>query len=357
MLRDGDVFSAECRIRLKEMIQAGVQPDEAQMVAGASYDRQNDWKKDDIRMNRLMKRCRRFWKRVSGPSYGKSVPEFQLLYPGFVVIVSLLSISFAQISGGSFAYKAKLGQRERIGKAVEFAEIKLPEITSGGEFLTHYRYGTFGASNPDEVDPNAPMVALTFDDGPNPKSTGRILEVLKENYSHATFFVVGTNAEQYQDTLKDIADAGCEIGNHTYNHANLTSLSSEEAWEQLDKVDRAVKKATGEGTTVIRPPYGAFDQDLLDRLNSPVVLWDVDTEDWSSRDASKIVEAVMSKVKDGDIVLMHDIYESTAEAVSIMVPRLKEEGFQILTVSEIAKYKGKELELGKAYGKLQGATE
>ena len=230
-------------------------------------------------------------------------------------------------------------------------------MTETGELLTHYRFESFGATDPDEVDVNAPMIALTFDDGPNPSNTARILDVLSANYSHATFFVVGTNAEQYQDTLKAISAAGCEIGNHTYNHANLTTISADEVAEQLEKVNRAVKKATGESTTVIRPPYGAYDEDLLAQLDAPVVLWDLDTEDWSSRDAQKVVEAVLTKVKDGDIVLMHDIYESTAEAVEIMVPKLKEQGFQIMSVSEMAEYKGKSLELGKAYGGFESSAQ
>ncbi len=219
--------------------------------------------------------------------------------------------------------------------------------------MTYYRFRSFGESNPDDIDVNAPMIAFTFDDGPNPENTERILKTLTENYSHATFFVVGSNAEKYPDTLKAIASAGCEIGNHTYGHANLTSISWEEAQEQIDKTNRAVNKAIGEDTTVIRPPYGAYDDNLLNALQEPVVLWDLDTEDWDSRDAQKIADNILSSVKDGDIVLMHDIYDSTADAVEIVVPKLKEQGYQIMSVSEMAAYKGKELELGKAYGKFK----
>ena len=226
----------------------------------------------------------------------------------------------------------------------------VPDEEVSGTFLTFYRFFGFGECDPDEVDVNAPMIALTFDDGPSPENTNRILDVLSENYSHATFFVVGTNAEQYPDTLKSIAEAGCEIGNHTFNHAKLTSLDAAAVDEQIEKVNRVVKKATGENTTVIRPPYGAYDDNLLAQLQEPVILWDVDTEDWESRNAQSIANAILSKVKDGDIVLMHDIYESTAEAIEIVVPKLKEQGYQIVTVSEMARYKGKTLELGTPYG-------
>lgn len=277
----------------------------------------------------------------------------------FIMIASIFCITLAQLSHGSKLriWYYKLTHDEVINKGIQYTTSQELQEQQPGTFLTYYRYQDFGSSNPNEVDTSAPMVALTFDDGPNPDYTMRILDVLNANYSHATFFVVGTNAENYPEVLKAVSAAGCEIGNHTYNHAKLTDLNSAEVEEQIDKVNRAVKKATGENTTVIRPPYGAFDDDLLNQLEEPVVLWDLDTEDWESRNAQKVVENVLSQVKDGDIILMHDIYESTAEAVEILVPKLKEQGFQILSVSEMAHYKGKELEFHKAYGEIEDAGE
>lgn len=282
-----------------------------------------------------------------------------ILYSVFIISVSIFCIVLAQLSHGSKlrVWYYKLTHDEVINKGIQYTADQGVENQQPGAFLTYYRFQSFGASNPNEVDTSAPMVALTFDDGPNPDYTMRILNVLNANYSHATFFVVGTNAENYPDVLKAVSASGCEIGNHTYNHAKLTDLSSAEVEEQIDKVNRAVKKATGENTTVIRPPYGAFDDNLLNQLTEPVVLWDLDTEDWESRNAQKVVENVLSQVKDGDIILMHDIYESTAEAVEILVPKLKEQGFQILTVSEMAHYKGKELEFHKAYGEIEDAGQ
>ena len=210
----------------------------------------------------------------------------------------------------------------------------------------------FNETNPEEVDAESPMIAFTFDDGPNPDYTKRILDVLKENYSHATFFVVGNNAENYPDMLKEIALAGCELGNHTSSHKNLTTLDSDGIKSQVAKVDESVQNATGSKTTVIRPPYGAYNDQVLSQLEVPVVLWNVDTEDWNSRNAQKIAKKILESVHDGDIVLMHDIYDSTAEAVEIVVPELKKRGFQIMSVSELARQKGKTLELGKAYGKI-----
>ena len=276
--------------------------------------------------------------------------EQKKLYAGFVVGTALTCIILAEVSqANSFrGWYYNLINRNSINKSVEYAEKEKSE--EYGSFITYYRYITFGASNPEAIDANAPMVALTFDDGPNPDYTNRILKVLEDNYSHATFFVVGTNAEKYQNTLREIALTGNEIGNHTYSHANLTELDLADVEEEIDKVNRVVKKATGESATVIRPPYGAYNDDVLNQLQQPVVLWDLDTEDWDSRNAQTIVDHIITNIDDGDIILMHDIYESTAEAVELLVPRLKEMGFQVVSISEMAEYKGKELELHKAHG-------
>lgn len=286
--------------------------------------------------------------------------ENRHIYAIYIVAATafcLFAVQFAP--GSSFRnWYYNLINKPIINKEIQYmADGREEQEMKKGTFLTYYRHAAFGATNPEEVDPNAPMIALTFDDGPNSDYTQRILDVLAANYSHATFFVVGPNAENFPEMLKAISLAGCEVGNHTYHHKDLTTLTAAEVEEEIDKVNRAVKKATGENTTVIRPPYGAFNDDVLAQLNEPVILWDLDTEDWDSRNAQKVVQKVLDTVKDGDIVLMHDIYDSTAEAVEILVPKLKEQGYQIVSVSELARYKGKQLELGKAYGEIEGPVK
>lgn len=281
----------------------------------------------------------------------------RIFYLAFIILVSLICILPAEKSSHRFRnWYYDLTHKVVINKGVEYAENGVSLIDTE-KFLTYYRFQEFGAANPKEIDVNAPMVALTFDDGPNPDYTKRIIEILEENYSRATFFVVGTNAELYSETLQMISESGSEIGNHSYNHKNLTEINEEEVEKEIDKVNRAVKKATGEKASVIRPPYGAFDDTLLTRLDEPAILWDMDTEDWNNRNAQTIADKILSEVKDGDIILMHDIYDSTAEAVAIVVPKLKELGYQIVTVSELAHYKGKTLEAGKVYGGFRGIKE
>lgn len=312
---------------------------------------------------RYIRRIKKLYKKVYkkklkriGRYIKKHLGDPIFLYPAFIICASLLCVLATQISHGSALriWMYRMMHDEIIEKGVE--EPVGVKAEDYGTFLTKYRFQSFDATNPGMVDQSAPMVALTFDDGPSENATERILKVLEENYSRATFFMVGTNAEKYPELVADIASAGCELGNHTYGHKDLTKLDSAGREEQVDLVNRAVNKATGSDTTVIRPPYGSYDDAVLGDLQIPVVLWDLDTEDWSSRNAQKIVDNVLNQVQDGDIVLMHDIYDSTADAVELLVPILKEKGFQIVTVSEMAKYKGKELECHKAYGKITGES-
>ena len=200
------------------------------------------------------------------------------------------------------------------------------------------------------------VIYLTFDCGYENGNTEPILDALKKHNAKATFFVVGHFLESAPDIVKRMEAEGHAVGNHTYHHANLTKADDDTIEKEISDVNRAVKNATGEKATLIRPPYGAYNDKVMALLTEPVVLWDLDTEDWSSRNAQDIAEKVLSTVKDGDIVLMHDIYESTAEAVEIMVPKLKEMGYQIVSVSQMAQYKGRTLELGKAYGEIDALS-
>lgn len=280
-----------------------------------------------------------------------------ILYPAYIIFASLFCVLATQMTHGSALriWLYQMSHDEIVAKGVEYTMENRDE--NYGVFLTNYRCQSFGATNPGEVDVTAPMVALTFDDGPSENATSRILKVLGDNYSRATFFMVGTNAEKYPELVAEIASAGCELGNHGYNHKDLTKLDSAGREEQIDLVNRAVNKVTGENTTVVRPPFGAYDDGVLNDIQIPVVLWNLDTEDWNNRNAQMVVENVMNQVQDGDIILMHDIYDSTAEAVEILVPMLKERGYQIVTVSEMARYKGKDLECHKAYGKITGESQ
>lgn len=137
------------------------------------------------------------------------------------------------------------------------------------------------------VDPSKPMVALTFDDGPYSKATIPILDTLKEHNSVATFFVLGNRVANHKDIIKRIVMEGSEIGNHSYNHKQLTTISSKEFKTQIDKTQNAVMEVIGSTPTIMRPTYGSYDDKLRSQATMPMILWSIDTEDWKSRDPQK----------------------------------------------------------------------
>ena len=200
-----------------------------------------------------------------------------------------------------------------------------------------------------DIDPNKPMIALTFDDGPNKKTTIPILNTLKEYNGVGTFFVLGNRVSNNVDILERILEEGSEIGNHSYNHKELTKLSYPELSDQIINTQNAVINVTGIAPKLMRPTYGSYNDNLKSSVGMPLILWSVDTLDWQSRNSKKVSDHVLGNVRDGDIILMHDIYESTAEAVKIMVPQLVARGYQLVTVSELFEARGETLKDGKAY--------
>lgn len=179
-----------------------------------------------------------------------------------------------------------------------------------------------------------PTIALTFDDGPS-KYTNDIIELLHEYDANATFFILGNKVEIYQDTLRKSLQYGNELGNHSYNHKSLTKLSLEELKEQIDTTNEIVKKTLDYEIRFLRPTYGAINQKLRKETNMEIVLWNVDTQDWKLRNSKKIAEKALHDIKDGKTILMHDIYKSTFESLKIILPELKKQGYQIVTVSEL----------------------
>ncbi|MFJ7953207.1 polysaccharide deacetylase family protein [Lysinibacillus sp. NPDC096418] len=178
-------------------------------------------------------------------------------------------------------------------------------------------------------------VALTFDDGPDAKVTLQILAILKKYEAKATFFMVGRNVSKNQAIVKQIYEEGHEIGNHTWNHPKLTSLSKANVKQEIDNTSNAIYKAIGQNPTVFRPPYGATSNQVRSVLSMPTILWSVDTLDWKHRNAAKILSYVKTSAKDGSIILMHDIHQSTANGLENVILYLQKQGYELVTVSEI----------------------
>ncbi|MEK5186384.1 polysaccharide deacetylase family protein [Solibacillus sp. FSL W7-1324] len=178
-------------------------------------------------------------------------------------------------------------------------------------------------------------IALTFDDGPHPKVTKQILKILEKFEAKATFFVVGQEVKEHPEILKAVYNAGHEIGNHTFNHEKLTALSAKEIKQQIQATDTLIKSTIGQRATVFRPPYGSYDKTITDQLNVPNVLWTIDTLDWKHRDPKKTVQAVKEHAKNGSIILMHDIHQTTADALDEVLATLQKQGYEFVTVSEL----------------------
>ncbi len=222
-------------------------------------------------------------------------------------------------------------------------------IYCGDKFLTKTQ---FAMKRPEPGTGSTKMIALTFDDGPG-KNTGKILAQLKKYKAHATFFVVGPNAERYPKTLKAIMAAGCEIGNHSYHHSKLGNAAKDEIQEEISSVNKIVKDTTGKSIQLLRPPYGDVGDSLRQNAGMPMILWSIDSLDWKTRDTEKTIDCIMENAQDGDIVLMHDIHDETVAAAIELIPMLEEEGFQLVTVSELASAKGEILQNGIAYGSIK----
>lgn len=217
-------------------------------------------------------------------------------------------------------------------------------VTSSGQKSTNSNTASLYAVNPKKK-----MVALTYDDGPYRPVTNSILTTLKNNGARATFFVVGSRLSTYSDCLKTEAEQGCEIGCHTYNHTTLTTASDATIRSEISRTNELIKKYSGQTVRIVRAPGGSVNSHVKSVVSYPLVNWSVDTRDWSNRSSSVTYSNFKNSVRDGSIVLMHDLYPSTAEATKSIVAYLRQNGYQIVTVPEMMDAKGITMTRGNLY--------
>jgi len=185
------------------------------------------------------------------------------------------------------------------------------------------------------------VIALTFDDGPHPYDTDKILAVLREYGIRATFFEIGCNVEAYPDVARRVSEAGCEIGNHTYTHPHLSKVTAQQLEDEVRRTDEIITRVTGRQPVLFRPPEGALDSPsclAIERMGRTQILWSVDTNDWRGRRADQIAATVCRRVRGGDIILMHDYVSrktQAPDALRVIIPRLLEEGYRFVTISEL----------------------
>ena len=201
------------------------------------------------------------------------------------------------------------------------------------------------------IDPNKPVVAFTFDDGPS-EFTGRILDALEKNGVHATFFMRGDFVEEHPQIVARVSQMGHELAPHTWNHPDLTELTEDEVRKEIKDTQDAITAITGHAPVIFRPPYGSINgigKKVCRELGLAVINWSLDSWDWQTLDADAVYNEVTDAVKDRDIILCHDQYDSTAEAAERILDTLTAQGYQFVTVSELFRYAEKTLKPGQVY--------
>ena len=224
-------------------------------------------------------------------------------------------------------------------------------------------FGTIKSSNQKEInnhtieyeptlnkttDNYSKVVALTFDDGPS-NYTDEILDVLEKYNVTATFFVVGTNLNtKYNNTMARLIKLGNEVGIHGYSHKEFTKIKQRKVVEEIEYTNKLLKRFNIEAK-YIRPPYGSINNKLKKIIEYPIILWNVDTLDWKYKDALKIYNNSIDDIHDGSIILMHDHYLSSVKALDLIIPKLQEDGYKIVNITELFSLKDINLENGKTY--------
>ena len=229
------------------------------------------------------------------------------------------------------------GMQEIDGSTYYFADngyIKTGWVEVG---FDDYYFNDDGTYDPSQ---HKTRIAFTFDDGPG-EYTDELLDCLEENNAHATFFMLGQNVGSWESTVQRMADIGCEIGSHSWDHPNLYDLSMDSVAKEFSDTDAALEKACGQKASVARAPYGNWSDDIISTVGKPFFTWSLDSMDWSYLDVNKDYDAVMNgDLTDGSIILMHDIHEPSVQAAIKMIPELVQKGYKLMTVSELAAAKG-----------------
>ncbi len=194
--------------------------------------------------------------------------------------------------------------------------------------------GSLSVSSPEDYS-DRKMVALTFDDGPHPVYTERLLDGLKKRNVKATFFLIGKSADKYPELVKRMAEEGHLIGNHTMDHVQLNHKTYEEAIEQIRQSNQIISQITGQTPQYIRPPFGEWSKELQEEVDMTAVLWDVDPVDWKVKNTEIVVKRILKNARDGDIILLHDVYGTSVDAALEIVDQMQAEGYEFVTVDEI----------------------
>ena len=254
-------------------------------------------------------------------------------------------------------YRDFVEDERKKGLSEDKDDVMQKMFSADGRFLyvpfdkveAHRQVGWFSCGA--TIDTKKPMVAITFDDGPG-AYTAQVLDILDKYNVPATFYVQGKSVSRYANVVKRAVDMGCEIGNHTWSHVRLSASSSGTISQQINSTNTAGYNASGVYPKTYRPPYGAYDSAVLNSIAMPAIMWSVDTLDWKTRDPVQTLASVQRDTTDGAIILMHDIHAPTLEAVEPVVRHLLMQGYQLVTVSDLIKYRSSGAVSGRVYNRL-----
>ncbi|OLS41006.1 polysaccharide deacetylase family protein [Bacillus sp. MRMR6] len=268
------------------------------------------------------------------------------------LLVSITTISACDLNPNDFFPVADSPhkQTELTQKEIEsssFREPYLLEIKGESNQLSKKAWGKMlewriqmvdfakGQENVYSNGPDRKMVALTFDDGPDTLVTAAIIDILEEYEVTGNFFFVGENAEKYPEVVKKAYDKGNLVLSHSYHHIDLAKLEIQEVQKEIEMAEEAIEKIIGQKPAMIRPPFGETNNDVATvamKNDYQIVLWSIDTLDWSQREAGNIVRNVTENVRNGDIILMHSAaqHSETERALPLMIEELQKRGYQIV---------------------------
>lgn len=204
---------------------------------------------------------------------------------------------------------------------------------------------TFEYEEENKLEESKKYISFTFDDGPS-EYTEDFLRALELNNSSATFFMLGNKMKYNKDIVNLVEGSNSEVGSHTYSHKYLTSLTKKEMLDEINSATIVYNDITGNTIKYIRPPYGSYNDTVIETIAYPLILWNIDPKDWLVRNSTSIYNSVLKSACDGCIVLMHDSYKESLEAVKMLLPKLKEMGYEVVSISKLAEIKDKQLSAG-----------
>lgn len=274
-----------------------------------------------------------------------------------IVVIVIISLIAGKVSSSSKDKEANNSSQQTVSSQAEktnseSTESKKEEVSSKAESVASAKDYSTDADGKVIIDTDVydgkKAVAITFDDGPG-EYTEELINGLNKRKAKATFFMVGSCVSEYPNALNMMVEGGHQIGSHTYDHSDITTLTKKQIDEQLSKTDNAIFEACGQTASAFRPPYGSYNDKIVSEINKTISMWSLDSEDWVSRNADEVKKKIVSSCQDGDIILLHDIYKTSVDGALEAIDELQKQGYVFVTVDELISRYGYDVVHGKAY--------